>query len=575
MKNKFFYKIFFNYIVILFLVLSIFMVIVLDFSKKRYINNIEEILKDISFLTNEIIKEYVKDKKNDEIDKFIKKIAKNLSIRITVIKNDGGVIADSDNIPSEMGNQLERVEIQQALKNQTGTSIRYSSTENEKILYFARKFSLDRYAIQYFIRTSFYFKKVNMGFVEIRNKLLLAYFFIFLFFMVLIYFYFIKLNKPIQELKNATTQIAKGNFGHKVFVYEDNEFKDLADNFNSMVDEVKKLFVQLCEKQEQMKTIISSIDEGVLVIEDSGKIVFVNDKFNEIVENRCVESKFYWEFLLPTELIKIVEYVKKNKSNIYENLSIKTKNYICHTSFLIEYNKIIIILYDISKLKELEKLKKDLVANVSHEIKTPLTAIKGFAETVLEETKDKKIKHYLEIINSNTQRLINIVEDLLVLSDLEQEKRKVQIEEIDLYAMIKNIEKIFVKRLKEKALKLETNIKIQKIKSDNYIIEQIFLNLIDNAIKYTDKGEIRINIYRKDEKNIIVEISDTGIGISEEHIPRVFDRFYVTDKSRSKSTGGTGLGLSIVKHAVVLLGGQIAIQSKINEGTKFIIVIPS
>ncbi len=577
MKNKLFYKIFINYSLILLFLTIIFAAISLNYFKKIYLNNLEDVLKDATFLINENIKYSIKHKKYDEIDKFIKKSSRDLKIRITIIKDNGVVVADSDKNPFEMENHINRPEIQQALKNETGKSIRYSQTVNEEMLYFAKKFFIENTNLQYFVRTSFYLKNVNSGFINLRNKIMFTSFVIFLFFLLVTYIYSKSLYKPIRDLKDATSKIAKGDFEYKVIFYDDNEFKELADNFNLMVDEVKKLFNQLQEKQEQLKTIICSIDEGILVIDHLGKIVFVNNKFNEIVANPVKESKFYWEFLLPSELIKIIEDTKKSKGAIYNNIDIKTKNYICHTSFLKEYNEIIIILYDISKLKELEKIKRDLIANVSHEIKTPLTAIKGFAETALEETRDKKIIHYLEIINSNTQRLINIIEDILVLSNLEQEKRKIEIQEVNIKEMINNIEKIFDRRIKEKKLKFYVSINdnISTIQSDSFILEQTFINLIDNAIKYTDRGEIKITIYRKDEKNIIFEISDTGIGIPEEHLFRIFDRFYVVDKSRSKKTGGTGLGLSIVKHAVSLLGGIIGVQSKINEGTKFIIVLPS
>lgn len=576
MKNKLFYKIFLNYILILFFVSIIFIIISISFAKKFYIKNMEEVLKDTSYLINENITVFIKNKKYEEVDNYIKRIAKDLKLRITIVDNNGIVIADSDGVPAFMDNHLSRPEIQMSLKNEIGHSIRYSLTVREEMLYFSRKFYEENKNNFYFIRTSFYLKNVNAGFNDLKNKLFYTIFFIFCVSLIFIYFYSKNLYKPINELKNATTKIAKGDFEHKVIFYENNEFKELADNFNLMVDEVKKLFLQLNEKQEQLKIIISSIDEGVMVIDEAGKIIFVNKKFNEIVNNICIESKYFWEFLLPPELIKMIEVTKQNKDDRLVNLEIKARNFICHTNYLKEYDEIIVILYDVSKIKELEKFKKDLVANVSHEIKTPLTAIKGFTETALETTRDKKLIHYLEIINNNTQRLINIIDDLLILANLEQENKKLQIEEINLQEIFENIEKLFEKRLKAKNLSfnIQINDNIKIIKADKFMLEQLFINLIDNAVKYTEKGEIRIVVYRKDEKNIIIEVSDTGIGIPEEHIPRIFDRFYVVDKSRSKETGGTGLGLSIVKHIVNLHNGEILVDSKPGRGTKFIIIIP-
>jgi len=213
---------------------------------------------------------------------------------------------------------------------------------------------------------------------------------------------------------------------------------------------------------------------------------------------------------------------------------------------------------------------------VSHELKTPLTAIAGFAETALETTKEKETKKYLEIIINNSKRLINIINDLLLLSNIENNSQNIQFSEVDLSKLFNNIKKLFEKRLKEKNLKFILNLdeNNKKIQADLYMMEQLFINLIDNAIKYTEKGEIRINTYMKDKNKILIEVSDTGIGIPQEHIPRIFERFYVVDKSRSRESGGTGLGLSIVKHIINIHKGEILVDSKIGTGTKFIIILP-
>ncbi|HPD18556.1 MAG TPA: ATP-binding protein [Candidatus Goldiibacteriota bacterium] len=576
MKNKLFYKIFLNYILILFFFIVIFVIISLNFSKKLYINSLEEILKDTSYLINENIKIYVKNEKFNEIDKIVKDISKDINVRITIIMHDGVVVADSDKKPSEMENHLTRPEIQESIKNGNGKFIRYSTTVKADMLYFSRKFHQEDKDLDYFIRTSFYLKNVNKGFADLRNKILLSAILIFLIFLIIIYFYSKKMYKPVGDLKIATAKIAHGDFEHKVILYQNDEFKDLADNFNVMADEIKKLFTQLQEKQEQLKIIIKSINEGILMIDDFGKIVFVNQKFNDVVSSECRESKFYWEFLLPHELIKMIERTRNDKTYTFESMEIKGRTLLCSVNYLKDYNKTMILLYDVSKVKELETLKKDLIANVSHEIKTPLTAIKGFTETAMEETKDKNVLHYLEIINGNAGRLINIVDDLLILSKLEQSGIKISVEEVNIREVLENVEKLFLKRIKEKKLKFNViiNDDVPKIKSDVFMLEQMFINLIDNATKYTEKGGIKVEVYIKDKSSVAIEVSDTGIGIPEEHIHRIFDRFYVVDKSRSKATGGTGLGLSIVKHIVTLLNGQITVQSKINEGTKFVIIFP-
>ena len=232
------------------------------------------------------------------------------------------------------------------------------------------------------------------------------------------------------------------------------------------------------------------------------------------------------------------------------------------------------IFHDITEMKNVEEIKKDFVVNVSHELRTPLTAIKGFAETLEEET-DEKNRHYVDIIKRNTDRLINIVQDLLALSQLEERGTRLELEEVDLGDMIERTLKIFEHRMREKNLKfdLKTENGFPLIKADPFKLEQVFVNLIDNAIKYTEHGEITLSL-KQSGNQVMMELEDTGIGISEDHIPRIFERFYVTDKSRSKMLGGTGLGLSIVKHIVLLHNGTIDVKSTPNKGTTFSITLP-
>ena len=214
------------------------------------------------------------------------------------------------------------------------------------------------------------------------------------------------------------------------------------------------------------------------------------------------------------------------------------------------------------------------IVNVSHELRTHLTAIKGYVETLEEETKGEA-RHYLKIIKKHTERLINIVQDLLLLSELE-EKGLTQIKEkVNLEETAKNVFKIFEQKAKEKGLELNLICEgTLVVKGDPFKLEQMFINLIDNAIKYTEEGEVSVSL-KETNKEVIVKVKDTGLGIPKEHLDRIFERFYVVDKSRSRKFGGTGLGLSIVKHIVLLHNGKIEVKSALREGTEFIITFPA
>ena len=248
--------------------------------------------------------------------------------------------------------------------------------------------------------------------------------------------------------------------------------------------------------------------------------------------------------------------------------------YRCSATYLASRDEIIAVLHDITDIRGLEKVKRDFVQNVSHELRTPLTAIKGYVET-LEEEIDEQYKPYLQVVKRNTDRLIHIVQDLLLLSRLEEEAVRLEPEDVDLAAVIDNALSIFEGRAREKNIRLIREIEggIPLIRADGYKLEQMFINLFDNAIKYTDRGEVAVSV-RGQDSLVRIEVRDTGIGILRQDIPRIFERFYVVDKSRSKKTGGTGLGLSIVKHIVLLHNGTIDVESAPGMGTRFIITLP-
>jgi len=243
-------------------------------------------------------------------------------------------------------------------------------------------------------------------------------------------------------------------------------------------------------------------------------------------------------------------------------------------AYLPSQNETVLVFHDITGIKNLERIKKDFVVNVSHELRTPLTAIKGYAETI-EETDTENLK-YLEIIKRHTDRLINIVEDLLVLSELEEKELISMGDTFHLESVIDQVLKMFEGKLKTKNLKLSLEVQkdLPPVRGDLMKMEQVLINLVDNAIKYTEKGQITISLRMRDG-SIELKVKDTGIGIPAEHLPRIFERFYTVDKSHSRRVGGTGLGLSIVKHIVHLHGGSINVESEPGMGSTFTIRYPT
>jgi len=319
--------------------------------------------------------------------------------------------------------------------------------------------------------------------------------------------------------------------------------------------------------------ILHTMEEGLLTLDDKGKIIFCNENFKTMIKNRSPEGKFYWEIIRMPEFKDLVSKLKKEHKTQIKEINIDGNIYLCSANYLEARNEMVITFHEITKEKNLEKIKKDFVINVSHELRTPLTSIKGYLETI--EGLDKTQKKYLDTALRNTDRLINIVKDLLLISELESDEFELNQENVDIQELILKVVKIFNQKIEKKSLDIKIDIekKLPLFKGDSFKLEQMIINLLDNAVKYTEQGSIEISAKRTDSK-IDITIKDTGIGIPDKDLPRIFERFYVVDKSRSRNVGGTGLGLSIVKHIVHLHKGTVKVESKPGIGTAFHVSLP-
>lgn len=312
---------------------------------------------------------------------------------------------------------------------------------------------------------------------------------------------------------------------------------------------------------------------GLLVIDNNDNILLCNESLQNIIHMRNIKGEKYWKIFKEPKLLELVQKLFNEKGNVIDDIQIDKNYYQVSAAYLETLNETVLVFHDITEIKNLENIKRDFVQNVSHELRTPLTAIKGYTETI--DGVDKETDQYLDIIKRHTDRLINIVEDLLILSELEANGYLLEKERVQLAEILEHVLKIFKPRIYKKGIEIKTEVdkKVPVIYADSLKLEQVFINLLDNAIKYTDHGEINISIKGVDKK-VEIRFQDTGVGIPGEHLARIFERFYTVDKSRSRQLGGTGLGLSIVKHIIQLHGGSIDVQSKPGSGSTFIILLP-
>ncbi|MFA7204131.1 MAG: ATP-binding protein, partial [Candidatus Caldatribacteriota bacterium] len=443
------------------------------------------------------------------------------------------------------------------------------------MLYFSTPIRLEENIIAA-IRLSAFLDEMQDIFANLRSTILLISIMLMLFFIGISTYVSKIFTIPTGRLLQAFDRVGYGNLETRIiFQQQGPEIKELSEGFNKMAEKLQSFVSALSMQTEELDAIISTIASGIVLLDNKGKIILYNSQFRKDFYQHNMGEKYFWEVIRDSKLNKKVSELIEKKNNFTKEIDISGKDYLCTGTYIEKKDKSVLIFNDITRSKKLALIKKNLITNISHELRTPLTSIKGYIET-MEGATDIEKEKYIQVIKRNTERLISMVDDLLVLSELEDKGGKLQIEKIDLKELMTSIVKIFRPSIKDKQLKLVMDIQddIPNIEADIYKLEQLFINLIDNAIKYTEKGEIIVSINLLTANKVQIKITDTGIGIKEEDVSRIFERFYVVNKARSRQQGGTGLGLSIVKHIVMLHKGEIRVDSRLGLGTRFIITLP-
>lgn len=568
-----FSKIFFGFLIIIIIFSAIIIIntnsYVKDFFIKTQINDLHKINSTIIFLIKD---DLIKGDLNPVREK-LKTLSKIDSIRITIINYDGKVLFDSEKDPATMENHLKRPEIIAAQQYGIGDSIRFSYTLNNDLLYTASVIKSDTTIIG-FSRVSISINKIQTLIDDITSKIIYISLIGLTIVVLAIYLFSRSLIKPIKKLVEISNKIADGDFNSKIYLNNKDELSNLALSINQMSDKLKTLFEENFKQSEKLDSIFKAIKDGIIVINSKDYIIFSNENFFNTINTRTIINRRFWEFIIDPEFSKFIKKIRKNKSYLTTEIQINKRYFLVSGSWIESDQAIVVIFSDIDNLKKIETIKKDFISNISHELKTPLTSIKGFIETMEDEI-DENNKSYLLIIKRQTERLISIVQDLLLLSRLEDINFKLEKSNVNIEDTVNNILKIFSLKMKEKNLtfKYQNNSDIKEINADPFMFEQLLINLFDNSIKFSEKGEFGLNISRENS-SVIMEFWDTGIGIPDNQIDRIFERFFTVDKSRSKNISGTGLGLSIVKHIVLSHNGTITCKSNIGSGTKFIITLP-
>jgi len=587
---KTFWKHFILNLFIISLIFFLFTILIIRELEKHDKALTEERLLTEANLLREVLKSPITQGKKEEIKFLVSEIGKKIEIRITVIDKDGVVIGDSEEDPARMENHAKRPEVIDAISKGSGKSLRYSTTVKKGMFYVALPVKDQTGGIKAVVRTALPLSFLEKVFSPVKFKIIYLGLILIAFALFLSLASTRALTKSLDKTIKLSEEIAKGNFNVSIPISDKKgEIGKLNLALSTMAKKLDELFKQVSLEKTQLETVLSTMSEGVMVVRGDGKITLINNALKDMlgIKDDWIE-KPYWEIFRIREIMELVENVIKKQLAEKKEISVlyPTERYFLASAIPLNSveKEAIFVIFDITEFKRLERIKADIVANVSHELRTPLTAIKGYIETLEEgayENPDER-NHFLSVIKRHTDRLINIVSDLLLLSEIERksapwgEESKTAFEDVDFKEVVHSSLEALKSRVEEKSLHVSLNIQdgLPKYKGDRFLLEQMLINLIDNAVKYTpERGTIGVQVNQSDS-HLGIEVFDRGVGIPKEHLPRIFERFYRADKTRSRKLGGTGLGLSIVKHVVIMHGGEIQVESEVGKGSRFIITLP-
>lgn len=532
----------------------------------RYIDSSKETLK----FYNDLIK-YSDLSKIENLKELVKADEEAKQVRITYILPEGTVVYDTNVDKSTLENHNNREEVKEAEEKGEGSAVRYSTTLKKTLVYYATK--LNDGSI---IRTS-----IAIENTKVFKDGLLKYYLIILAIVISISIIIsLKLIRvilePVREMEFITSRIARGELNRRVKILSNDELGTLGKTFNNMADQLQGKINEVLDKQNRLEAILQSMDSGVIAVDRKHNVIMMNHYSKKIFGiKKDIIGEPLMDHIRDFELDLLFE---KKDVRVHEIKIIWPKESILRirTADIInglDYIGTVAVLQDITDIRRLENIRSQFVANVSHELKTPLTSIKGFAETLKYVKDDENRERFLNIINDEAERLTRLINDILTLSNIEQ-KGDVFKEEFFPNDVIDDVFILMNNLIEDKKIKLEfenNNTKYLYGSRDGF--KQMLINLIENAIKYSEEGDkVTFRSYNLDSK-LVIEVEDTGCGIPESEIPRIFERFYRVDKARSRAKGGTGLGLAIVKHIVKNFNGDITVNSVLGKGSNFIVKI--
>jgi two-component system, OmpR family, phosphate regulon sensor histidine kinase PhoR len=574
MKRHIFVRVFAGYVVLSLLAVLIFSAYTLRLARGISYDALTKGLESAALTATVAVSPLLSRGRTPELDALVTKMGKQGRVRITVIDPQGIVLADSWENPASMENHRQRPEVSLALEGRLGKSLRLSGTVKKWMVYVATPIGDER-PVRGVVRTATYPEELDAAALRERGSLWLFASLLFAACLLSAFLLSRTLVAPLRDLAGVVGRFAAGDFGARLHLRRRDEIKELADSFNAMGERVQLLFLERSQRMQELDLIFSSVQQGILLLDSAGRIVRSNRGFEGLAGKSPVEGRTLWEVVRAPRLTELVQRARVTGARQSEELSVGEKTVLCTVERMAGREELIVVLNETTDLRRLETVKRDLVVNASHELRTPLTSILGSLE-MLEGEVGGETARWVKAIQRNAERMSAIVQDMLMLSRLEARGAELSLDHVDLARLIGDVAEMFAHRagLQDIRLSREVSPALPPVTADPFLLEQMLVNLLDNALKYTEKGEVKVACAPSGDGQVRIVVEDTGIGIPAESLPRIFERFYVVDKSRSRKQGGTGLGLAIVKHIVSSHGGTIEVESAPGRGTRFVILLP-
>ncbi|EAE9054574.1 PAS domain-containing protein [Listeria monocytogenes] len=587
--KKLWLKIGLSFFILFFVVMVIVGIFSGELMKSTYLNMKENQLEDDAkiLLQTTNMENLDLDKDAATIQKSLDPLGEDIDARITVIDSKGDVVADTKKDPEKLDNHMNRPEVTDILKKgeSVGISIRESDSLGYSMLYVAVPVK-HQSKTDGVLRISISLESVDAAVAKLWGNLALIFGIALVIIAAISVFIARKITRPVREIIEVSTDLANHKYDSRIHGKISGELQDLSISVNTLAESLETQMFEIKQNEQRLNAIVQNLVSGVMLINVDKQVIMTNRTMYQILGETEITGKTFYEVIKSFALSQLIE-------GTFETKTIQQKEIILYfpremildasVSPILgengEITGIILLLHDITQIRHLENVRSEFVTNVSHELKTPVTALKGFAETLLDGAMydEMLLKKFLTIIKEESDRLHRLIMDILALSRIEQNPVPENVELVEVDEVIEQSARTIFEMATEKNIQViipEKTIPSVTIETDRDKLQQILINLLSNAINYTPvDGKVEVKLIEQ-EAEVIIEVTDNGIGIPAKDIDRVFERFYRVDKARSRHSGGTGLGLSIVKHLVENCGGRIEVESQEEVGSTFRVTLP-